>query len=187
MPAHYWTAWNLRPTNLAASATLTDNPLMSAAEAALETPEHVAEEARHLSKLYEGSEHLLVPFLSGQLSIVKQQAQMLVGLCGLAVTVTGFSGAHMIRAGTTAAVTMVVGIFLILVGLVLCLRVLSQLRWVSQDLQDDLAATAALVIQRRNLQQHHVAHAGVFVAVGLACYLAAVMLAALVSGNALPG
>ena len=97
---------------------------------------------------------------------------------------TGFSGAHMIRAGSAAATSMVVGITLVLVGLVLCLRTLSQLRFVSQDLRDDLVETATVVITRRNQQQRQVVFAGAFVAVGLGAYLVAVMLAALVNGNA---
>ncbi|MCA9625477.1 MAG: hypothetical protein KC731_40930 [Myxococcales bacterium] len=142
------------------------------------------QEAERLARLYEGQGHLLVGFLSGQLGIVKHQAQLLVGLCGLAVTVTGFSGAHMIRAGSLAATSMVVGIALILVGLLLCLRTLGRLHWVSQDLDDDLAVTAERVIARRDRHQRYVTVAGGFVAAGLAAYLVAVVLAALINGNA---
>ena len=143
----------------------------------------VIEEARHLNRLFAGQPIQLVQFLSHQIATVKTYAQVLIGLCGLTVTVTGFSGAHMIRAGSASAALMVAGIALVMVGLVTCIRTVTRLRWVSQELREDLAETTVAVLHRRNHQQRLVAVAAVFVAAGLACYLAAVTVAALVSGN----
>ena len=144
-------------------------------------PQPLRDEARRLAAVFQGQPGPLINFLSGQLSVVKAQAHVLVGLCGLTITVTGFSGAHMIRSGTLAAWTMVVGIAFILVAAVMCLRVLTQLRWVSQDLADDLVDTTEAVLRRRNEQQGRVATAGALVTLGLGSYLFAVAAAA-VSG-----
>lgn len=146
----------------------------------------VREEARRLHALFAAQPTQLVQFLSGQIATVKTYAQILVGLCGLTVTVTGFSGAHMIRSGSVSAGLMVGGIALVMIGLVVCIRTITALRWVSQELQDDLIETAVVVIERRNRQQHLLSIAAVFVAAGLGCYLAAVSVAALVSGNFAP-
>jgi hypothetical protein len=146
----------------------------------------VREEAQRLHALFAEQPAHLVQFLSGQIATVKTYAQILVGLCGLTVTVTGFSGAHMIRAGSVSAGLMVGGIALVLVGLILCLRTITGLRWVSQELRDDLVEMAAIVIQRRNRKQRTLAVAAIFVAGGLICYLAAVSVAALVAGNLAP-
>ena len=142
------------------------------------------EEAVRVTTLFEGRSVELVVFLSGQLAVLKSQASMLVGLCGLAVTVTGFSGAHMIRAGSVAALSMVIGIALIVVGLLVCLRTLTRLRWVTQDLTDDLVETATIVITRRNTEQRNVIVATAFIASGLVAYLVAVVLAAWLVGAA---
>lgn len=136
------------------------------------------DEARRLAAVFQGQPAQLIGFLSGQLSVVKAQAHMLVGLCGLTITVTGFSGAHMIRAGSLSAWTMVVGIGFILGAAVLCLQVLTRLRWVSQDLADDLVDTTEAVLRRRNEQQERVAVAGGLVTAGLGAYLVAVVAAA---------
>ena len=146
----------------------------------------VAEEARRLHALFASQPAQLVQYLANQIHTVKTYAQVLVGLCGLTITVTGFSGAHMIRSGSTAAGLMVAGIALVMVGLVVCIRTITALRWVSQDLRDDLIETATIVIGRRNQQQRAVALASVCVAGGLAFYLAAVSVAALVAGNFYP-
>lgn len=147
---------------------------------------NVNEEARHLQRLFADQPIALVQYLGHQIATVKTYAQVLIGLCGLTVTVTGFSGAHMIRSGSAAAALMVAGIALVMVGLVTCIRTITRLRWVSQDLRDDLAETVAIVLERRNRQQRALVVAAVFVAGGLACYLAAVTVAALVVGNLAP-
>lgn len=143
----------------------------------------VADEARRMNALYDGRGPELVAHLSRQIATVKTYAQLLVGLCGLTVTVTGFSGAHMIRAGSLSAGFMVAGIALVLAGLIVCIRTITLLRWVSQDLRDDLIETARIVIGRRNRQQRMLSIAAVLVVSGLACYLAAVVIAAVVSGT----
>ena len=146
----------------------------------------VNEEARHLQRLFADQPIQLVQYLGHQIATVKTYAQVLIGLCGLTVTVTGFSGAHMIRSGSAAAALMVAGIALVVVGLIICIRTITRLHWVSQDLRDDLRETVETVLRRRNRQQRALVAAAVFVAGGLACYLAAVTVAALVAGNFAP-
>lgn len=145
-----------------------------------------ADEARRLHQLFADRPTELVGFLANQIATVKTYAQILVGLCGLTVTVTGFSGAHMIRSGSAAAALMVGGIAFVVVGLVICIRTITLLQWVSQELRDDLVETARIVIGRRNRQQRALSIAAIFVAGGLLCYLAAVSLAAIVTGNLAP-
>lgn len=135
-------------------------------------------ESTNVAQVFAGKPVELLQFFSNQLSVLKNEAVSLLSLCGLAITVTGFSGAHMIRAGSIAAAAMVFGIAMILVAAIIALRTLTRVRWVSQDLQSDLHATARSIIERRNQQQRRLSHAGVFVALGLAGYLAAVCITA---------
>jgi hypothetical protein len=58
------------------------------------------------------------------------------------------------------------------------LRVLLQVRWVSQELGQEPAILAARVIVHRDLQHRRAGVAGVFVAAGLAAYLLSVAVAA---------
>lgn len=146
------------------------------------TPSSSPDEATRLVRAFDGRADLLIPFLSGQLSVLKSQAQMLMGLGGLVVTVTGFSGHNMVRGGVASTAAMCLGIALVIVAVVLTLRVSVRLRWVSQDLDDDLVQTARLVITRRDAQARTLALSGGLVAAGLSAYLVAVVLAALAIG-----
>ncbi len=136
-------------------------------------------EAQHLIRLFERDPAQILSLLGHQLAVLKQHAQMLMGLCGLLITVTGFSGAHMIRSGTLAAGLMVGGIAFVLVAALLCMWVLTQVRWVTKDLGEDLTRTATVVFRRRDRQQALLSWAALFVAAGLSAYLAAVAVAAL--------
>ncbi len=133
-------------------------------------------EAERLVAILHGPE--LLEFLAGQLGVLKHQAQMLLGLCGLAITVTGFSGSHMIQAGRLSAIALVVGIGLILLGALGSLHSLMRVRWVTEELADDLVDTAYAVIVRRNSQLRQLSIAGILVAAGLGAYLLSVALAA---------
>ena len=150
------------------------------------TEAQIRDEDERTRRLFAGQDAQFVLYLASQLATLKTYAQVLVGLCGLTVTVTGFSGAHMIRAGSLSAFLMVGGIALVLVGLVVCLRTLTTLRWVSQELRDDLVDTALIVIQRRDRQQRRLGVAALFVAGGLVLYLAAVSAAAVLTSNLTP-
>jgi len=140
------------------------------------------DEARRLVALFAGRPDALIGFLSTQLGVLKTQSQMLMGLSGLVVTVTGFSGHNMVRGGWASATAMMVGIALVLVGVATTLRVSARLRWVTNDLEDDLVATALTVIRRRDAQAGMLAVAGGFVGTGLGAYLVSVVLAALATG-----
>jgi len=142
-----------------------------------------AEEAAQLVKHFKDSPMQMVAFLSGQLSVLKTQAQMIMGMSGLVITVTGFSGHHMVRGGHASTVAMIIGISAVFVGAVDTVRTLGKLRWVSQDLSDDMEQTATWVIERRNHEQTALNRAGALVAVGMLSYLAAVVLAALHNGQ----
>jgi hypothetical protein len=136
------------------------------------------EEAKRLVSLLGAQPFQLLSYLSGQLAVIKTQAQMLMGLCGLTVTVTGFSGSHMVKAGPTSSALMIAGIALTLVAAILCLKTLTETRWVSQELDDALEVTTLVVITRRDRLQHRLSIAGRFIGLGLGAYLAAVATAA---------
>lgn len=140
------------------------------------------EEGENLVALLSESPASLITFLSGQLGVLKTQAQMIMGIAGLIITVTGFSGHHMVRGGTLSTIAMVVGIVFTLAGVIQTVRTLGKIRWVSQDLGGPLSEVAARIIARRNQEQRALTFSGAMVSVGLCAYLISVVLAALHNG-----
>ncbi len=142
----------------------------------LDPPAELA--AERLVSVFEGQRAQLLTFLVNQMAAVRSQAQAMMGLCGLIITVTGFSGPRMIVAATFSAYAMVAGILLTLVGAVLSLRVMADIRWVTSVLSDDLVDTTQRILRMRDAQHNRVLVASLFVALGLAAYLVAVAVAA---------
>jgi hypothetical protein len=141
------------------------------------------DEAKELARLFDGRTVELAQLLSSQLAVLKAQAQMYVGLGGVCITVTGFSGHNMVNAGPLSAGAMIIGILLILVAIVITLRTLSSVHWVTQDLGGDAEDLARRVIARRDAQHRSLSIAGVFIGTGLLFYLGAVLLAAVARGH----
>ncbi|TNF30093.1 MAG: hypothetical protein EP329_14260 [Deltaproteobacteria bacterium] len=144
----------------------------------------IEETARQLVTTFAGEPQGLLNFLVSQVSAVRQQAQTMLGLCGLIITVTGFSGPRMAESSSLSAWAMVSGIALTLVGAIISLAVLIQIRWVSDQLDGDLVATAARILRRRDSQHRRTTVAGAFVAAGLAAYLLSVAVTAFASATA---
>ena len=145
-------------------------------------PLNEADEARHLARVFDGRPDALVNYLSNQLGVLKSQSQMLMGLSGLVVTVTGFSGHNMVRGGLPSTIAMIVGVVGVMAAILVTLQVSARLRWVSRDLDDDLEKTALTVIRSRDEQSTALGRAGVLVSLGLCAYLLSVVLAALALG-----
>lgn len=141
------------------------------------------EEARRLAALFKDNPAGLLAFLSGQLAVLKTQAQIFMGLSTITITVTGFSGHNMVRGGAASTAAMALGVALVLGGVVLTARTLGELRWVSQDLDEDLGVTARAVIGRRDREQRWLGVAAVLVVGGLAAYLVAVILASVAAAG----
>lgn len=141
------------------------------------------DEAQRLIEVFEGRRPELLGFLSAQLSVLKTQASMMMGLAGLTITVTGFSGHHMVRAGRVSTAFMVAGVVGVLLAIVVTLQVMLRVRWLSQDLVGrDLLESVRVTILRRDLQQRGLRIAGAFLAIGLAGYLISVIAAAFANG-----
>ncbi|MBI3206598.1 MAG: hypothetical protein HYZ29_33985 [Myxococcales bacterium] len=144
-----------------------------------------AGEAENLAATCERSQEL-VSLLSGQLAVLRTQAQTFLGIAGICISVTGFAGHNMVNAGLPSALAMIVGVAFILVAIVITIRCLSSVRWVTQDLGHGNVELARRVIARRDRLLRKLNLAAALIAVGLACYLVAVMLAALTKGGWTP-
>lgn len=144
-----------------------------------------AREAENLAQAYEHTGEL-VSFLSGQLAVLRSQAQTFLGIGGICISVTGFAGHNMVNAGPFSAGAMIVGVTLILVAIVITLQCQANIRWVSQDLGGGNVELARRVLARRNLLQRSLHRAVALIAVGLGFYVVAVVLAALTKGRWTP-
>ncbi len=142
------------------------------------------EEADHLLGLYGGDAPKVMALLEQQLSSLANRAQMLLQLAGLTITVTGFSGASIARSGRLAAILVVSGLVVVLVGASLSMGGILRIRWTTQLAPCPPREAIVEVIALRDKKTRAFSRSLVLLIVGLALYIGSVAL--LLLGN-LPG
>jgi hypothetical protein len=139
------------------------------------------EEADHLLQLYGGDAIRIDAMLQSQLSSLANRAQMLLQLAGLTITVTGFSGASIARSGTLAAILVVSGLVVVLVGASLSMGGILHVRWTTQLAPCPPRDAIIAAIEMRDRKTRAFARSLALLIVGLALYIGSVAL--LLLGN----
>mmetsp|Transcript_11079 Transcript_11079/g.26886 ORF Transcript_11079/g.26886 Transcript_11079/m.26886 type:complete len:289 (+) Transcript_11079:125-991(+) len=142
-------------------------------------------ESIFLAKIYADNIPGLITMFANQLDHVKNEAQTILGLAGLAITVTGFSGGNVIKAGGIASGFLVGGICLIWISGVIAMWSITDIKWITEMLDPELNRMCHNVTTRRNRFQTNLIISTVFLGAGLFCYLAAVSIAAVRSSEEL--
>ena len=91
-----------------------------------------AEEARRILDHYGKDEFILImEMLERQFTVLHNRAQVLLGLCGIVITTTGFSGRIIANTDKLAQLCIVVGVFLVLIAAAVVVWGVLHLRWLT--------------------------------------------------------
>ena len=140
-----------------------------------------AEEADHLLQLYQGDASKILAVIQGQLTNVASRAQMLLQLAGLTITVTGFSGASIARSGRVAAILVVSGLGVVLLGASHSRGGILRIRWTTQLAPCAPRDAIISAIRMRDEKTGVFSRSLALLIVGLALYIGSVSL--LLLGN----
>jgi len=108
------------------------------------------EEVERIFSIYHNKPEMLVELFNGQMRFLSQSCQAVVSLCGLGLTVTGFSGGVIIKAGSLSAALLVGGIIFMVLSAGTALASLALFKWVTEWLHPDLRVVARSCIRDRN-------------------------------------
>jgi hypothetical protein len=137
------------------------------------TPE---DEVEALLRVHDGKSGEVLRTMTSQFAVLQHRSQLLLTLCTLTLTITGFSGPKIAASGEGARWAMIIGIALVLVGLVLLLLSSLVVRFASQFLAlDESRAAFANLIRYRNRKTAWYRWQLGCVVLGLSGYVAAVM------------
>jgi len=132
------------------------------------------DEARRILALAGADTFSAFQVLERQLSVVVLRAQVLLSLCGIVITVTGFSGRAIAQTSLLARVSITGGIFVVLAAAAVALVGVLGLTWMTQTLTDDPLATLANAIQIRERKTRYLAVAQLLFVGGFALYCTAI-------------
>lgn len=108
------------------------------------------EEADYLLDLYDGRLSSCLEFLKQHFNVIQARSQLLLTICTLALTITGFSGPKIAQTNPFAQYSMVTGIVFVLATMVILLLGGLRIRWVTQLIGDTPRETLASIILYRN-------------------------------------
>lgn len=109
-----------------------------------------------------------------QLSVLVLRTQVMLSLSDIVITVTGFSGRAIAQTNDLARVLVAVGILVVLAAAATAIGGVLRLRWLTQELGDDLRATLTRMLEIRDTKSRYLSAALLLFIVGFSCYCVAI-------------
>ncbi|MEW5738672.1 MAG: hypothetical protein AB1938_07075 [Myxococcota bacterium] len=134
------------------------------------------DEVRRIIAFSNGDKARAFDVVEKQLSVLVLRTQVLLSLSGIVVTVTGFSGRTIAQTSEVARALIAVGIVVVLLSAGVAIGGVLRLKWLTQELGDDLEATLVRMLELRNSKAKFLSVALVAFVVGFGCYVAAIAL-----------
>lgn len=133
------------------------------------------EEADYLLSLYDGQLSSCLEFLRVHFNVIQARSQLLLTICTLALTITGFSGPQIVQTNLFARYSMVLGICFVLAAMVILLIGGLRIRWVTQMIGDNPRDTLSEIILYRNRKTRLYFAELTLLVIGLTSYVASVV------------
>jgi hypothetical protein len=131
------------------------------------------EEAIKILDLYGGDGARAFDLLDKNYSVLQTRGHILMSLCGVVVTVSGFSGRMIAGTHLSAQVLIVCGLAAVIFSAFWLFNKVMRIRWLSQCLDKELVSALEEGIRERNIKQRHYWFAGIVFCVGVALYAGA--------------
>lgn len=132
------------------------------------------EEARRILTLVQGDVPKALGILHEQLNVLYARAQSLVGLAGVVVTVTGFSGRIIAATNRPSQLFIISGLALVLFSAWWVFWKVMRIRWVTGEITDDIPASITRVLFHRNDKTSALMFGGMLLFGGLLLYFIAI-------------
>lgn len=147
--------------------------------------EKIEKEADQILRIYGGCEDGqyananakdITSLLERQFAVLTGRAQMLLGLSGIVITTTGFSGRAIASTGLLAQWLIVSGIFFVLSGAVAIVWGILRLNWVTQLVGSDIRVALIDMLAYRDRKTRAYRLGLLLLIIGLALYVSAIAL-----------
>lgn len=136
---------------------------------------------------YGGKLPEIMVLLERQFAVLHNRAQVLLTLCGIVISTTGFSGRLVAGTNLSAQALIIVGVGLILLAAIICSWGVLHLRWLTMQTGQDVRSWLAVSLRYRNVKTTSYRVAVIVMLFGLTAYCAAMaIMLAYPHDNALP-
>lgn len=136
---------------------------------------------------YDGKVPEIMVLLERQFTVLHNRAQVLLTLCGIVISTTGFSGRLVAGTNQMAQALIIVGVGMILLAAVVCSWGVLHLRWLTMQTGQDVREWLESSLRYRNVKTTSYRVAVIIMLVGLTSYCAAMaIMLAFPHDNVLP-
>jgi hypothetical protein len=125
---------------------------------------------------FTGSAKAAFDVIERQMGVLVIRTQVLLSLCGIVITVTGFSGRAIAGTGPLARILVVAGLFTVLAGATVAVGGVFRVTWLTERLQDDERAFLEDAIGLRDRKARFLQASLTLFILGFALYVGAVSL-----------
>jgi hypothetical protein len=148
------------------------------------------EEARHILALARGDAQRAFDHVERQHGVIVLRTQVLLSLCGIVITVTGFSGRTIAITGPLARAAIVAGLLTVLAAALVAVTGVLKLAWLTQhirtattggggrteagELTVDALATVRSCLEQRDVKTRRLRLAMILFGAGFALYCVAI-------------
>ena len=129
-----------------------------------------SQEADRILHEYDGKLADIMAMLERQFAVLHNRAQVLLTLCGIVISTTGFSGRLVAGTNQTAQACIIAGVGLILLSAIVCSWGVLHLRWLSMQKGTDTRAWLESSLRYRNVKTTSYRVAVVIMLFGLTTY-----------------
>lgn len=132
------------------------------------------DEGRRISALIGADHRAAYDLIERQLAVLVLRTQVLLSLSGIVITVTGFSGRAIAETGNLARFSITAGIVLVLLAALTAIGGVLRLRWLTQELTDDIGQTVARGLALRDRKSRWLNVSMLLFGAGFALYVLAI-------------
>lgn len=134
------------------------------------------QETDHILEMFGGDRAAIMTMLERQFTVLHNRAQVLLGLCGIVVTTTGFSGRLIAGTSRPAQWLIVLGVVLVLVAAALVVVGVLHLWWLTQHPGESTRDWLGHALGYRDRKTRFYRFAIVLMLAGLMFYVGAIAL-----------
>ena len=131
-------------------------------------------EAEKILSLTENNMLRSLELLERQLNALYTRAQVLMTLCGVVITVTGFSGRKIADTSLIAQLSIIFGLLIVLTSAIWIWRKVMNVKWITASLEGDPTDILCSIIQRRNNKTKAYTQGGIILCAGFMVYCIAI-------------
>lgn len=136
----------------------------------------VPSEVQRILALTKGDPAKAFELAQSQLSVLVLRTQVMLSLCGIVITVTGFSGRAIAQTSELARTLVSAGILIVLAAAGMAIGGVLRLRWLTQELTDDPEQTLTRMLNIRDEKARFLGAALLLFLFGFSCYCVAIAL-----------